>query len=256
MKRFPGAAARRVIDQAGADIPAHVHDWPVLSLYRLGSYLNETEGGTRSIGFPAAVFYRAGVAHANKVGIDGFEQIEIEFDPRWLPANLPDAPVIHAASREILRAMAELVTAWENVADEEKLKLLTATMVTQIGMGAPEQQPRWIARIQEALRANPTASIASLAASIARTPAWIGAEYARWTGETIRAASARLRVAKAAVLLRETVEPAAAIAAETGFSDQSHMSKTFRRILGRTPEQIRVQRHLLRPSRVERARDS
>jgi AraC-like DNA-binding protein len=222
----------------------------------LGSYTNETEVGIRSIGSPAAIFYRAGTAHANKIGLDGFEQIEIEFDPRWLPAKLPDVPVTHHSSCESVRAMSSLAAAWEDTVDEASLKVLTAAIIVQIGRCAPERQPPWIAQIQGALRKNPTASIASLAASIARTPAWVGAEYARWTGETIRGTSARLRVAKAAVMLRETVEPTASIAAETGFCDQSHMTKTFRRILRRTPDQVRAQRLLLRPGCNGQVQDS
>jgi AraC family transcriptional regulator len=49
----------------------------------------------------------------------------------------------------------------------------------------------------------------------------------------------RFRVERAARLLRETDQPAACIALEAGFCDQRHMNRTFRRLLGRTPSEVR-----------------
>jgi hypothetical protein len=69
-------------------VPQHAHDWPVLSLFVIGSYLNETELGARLIADPSAVFYRAGAAHRNTIAAVGFEQIETEFDPSWLGRRL------------------------------------------------------------------------------------------------------------------------------------------------------------------------
>lgn len=253
IKRFSGAAATRVVDRAGGRISAHSHEWPVLSLYRLGSYVNETECGTQLIGSPSAVLYRAGTAHANQAGSDGFEQIEIEFDPDWLGVSLPDDPVVHIRSGELVHGVHRLASAWEAAADDKLLRVLTSSFVSQLRTASCDHRPRWILETEEALRQDPGASVCSLAASTGRTAAWVGAEYMRWTGETIRQASARLRVAQAAVLLRETVESPASIACAAGFCDQSHMIRNFRRVLGRTPQQVREDRPLLRTSSYEKA---
>src|SRR5260221_3800958 len=79
-----GVIVRRVVDLSDARVPEHAHDWPVLSIFVLGSYLNQTELGRRLIDGPSAVLYRAGSAHRNTALSVGFEQIEIEFDPEWL----------------------------------------------------------------------------------------------------------------------------------------------------------------------------
>jgi AraC-like DNA-binding protein len=42
--------------------------------------------------------------------------------------------------------------------------------------------------------------------------------------------------------LRETSQPYASIALESGFCDQSHMNRTFRRVLGRSPAAVRDDR--------------
>jgi AraC-like DNA-binding protein len=53
------------------------------------------------------------------------------------------------------------------------------------------------------------------------------------------------RVEKVKLLLLEKEQSLAAIAEETGFSDQSHMSKVFRRFAGTTPKQFRDSRGTL-----------
>lgn len=246
LKRYAGAVATRVIDRAGADIPVHAHDWPVLSLYRLGSYANESEAGTRLLRSPSAVFYAAGSMHANKAGVDGFEQIEIEFDPDWLGHRLPDVPVMHGSSGELVQLGRRLIDACERTSGELELKTLTTALIGRFEQRPVERRPEWLASIERQLRRDPARSISSLATSVGLSSSWVGAEFARWTGETVREASVRLRVGKAAVLLREGTEAPAAIAAGTGFFDQSHMTKAFRRILGRTPIQVRSEGPLLR----------
>src|SRR5882762_3719881 len=94
LRRFSGATVRRVIDRSNARVPEHAHDWPVLSIFVLGRYLNETELGETLIAGPSAILYQAGASHRNAVGPVGFEQIEIEFDAAWLGrALMPAAPV-------------------------------------------------------------------------------------------------------------------------------------------------------------------
>lgn len=63
-----------------------------------------------------------------------------------------------------------------------------------------------------------------------------------------RACCRRLRdcVERAARLLRETDESCAGIALEAGFRDQSHMSRVFRRVLGRSPSVVREDRREFR----------
>jgi transcriptional regulator GlxA family with amidase domain len=58
--------------------------------------------------------------------------------------------------------------------------------------------------------------------------------------------AARFRVERAARALRETDHACAYIAHEAGFCDQSHMNRTFRRLLGRAPSEVRADRTAFR----------
>ena len=70
-------------------------------------------------------------------------------------------------------------------------------------------------------------------------PTWLGAAYKQAAGEGLVDTAARFRVECATRLLRETSLPYVDVAIEAGFFDQSHMIKTFRRILGRRPSSVR-----------------
>ena len=72
--------------------------------------------------------------------------------------------------------------------------------------------------------------------------AWLGAAYKQAAGEGLADTAARFRVECATRLLRETSLPYVDIAMEAGFCDQSHMIRSFRQLLGRTPSQICAER--------------
>lgn len=247
LKSFNGASIRRVIDRANAIVPEHAHDWPVVSLFVIGAYTNHTDLGELAISSPSAIFYRAGAAHRNEVSSAGFEQVEIELDPQWLGcAGIADAPVqrwVGGRMGALARSLAQLCN---RDPSEEQLR---AGLQRLIAGGAAEDRrapPAWVGWIDRRLQADPAVSVAGLARQIGRHPSWLGTAYALNKGEGILDAAARLRVECAARLLRETDAALAWIASEAGFCDQSHMNRTFRRVLGRTPSAIRRDRIGLR----------
>lgn len=238
---------RRVIDRGAGVAAEHAHDWPVLSLFVLGGYRNTTELGERAIAGPSAMLYRAGAAHANAIGPTGFEQIEIEFDPRWLGGTpLPDAAVsawVGGTTGAGARALARLCGSGP---DETAAREAVAAFM---GLAkTPCDPPAWVGRITRRLRDEPALTVRDLARSLDRNPAWLGVAYARAVGEGVAETAARLRVERAAQRLRETDEAPAAVATAAGFCDQSHMIRSFRRVLGRLPSAVRAERAFLRPT--------
>jgi AraC-like DNA-binding protein len=241
MQSFSGAFIRRVIDRSRVQVPEHIHEWPVLSLFVMGSYLNETEIGEDLICGPSAVFYRACAPHRNTSGSVGFEQIEIEFDPAWIGQSLlPSMPVMRwiggrtggAEARRLIQAC-----------EQESSQAGVRTALRQFFAIADRQSRRapahWIGAIARRLNERTELKVSHLAREVGRHPSWAGAAYKHATGESLQATAARLRVERAACLLRESEESYASIAFEAGFCDQSHMNRTFRRVLGRSPAAVR-----------------
>lgn len=81
-------------------------------------------------------------------------------------------------------------------------------------------------------------TVAALAEIACLSPYHFIRVFSRQTGLTPHAWLMQLRARKARELLRLGL-PIADAAAQTGFADQSHLTKTFKRILGYTPGQLR-----------------
>jgi AraC family transcriptional regulator len=213
----------------------------------MGSYLNETEIGQKFIAGPSAVFYRAGAAHRNMIAAVGFEQIEIEFDPAWLgPSLLPSVPVVLWIGGGIGREARFLARTCEEEASESRLCAALQRFLEGASRQPRREPPGWIGTITRRLTEDTSLKISDLAREASRHPSWVGSAYRHATGEGLQETAARFRVEQATRLLRETSQPYASIALESGFCDQSHMNRTFRRVLGRSPVAVRDDRWAFR----------
>ena len=247
LRRFSGASIRTVIDRSHTCVPEHAHDWPVLSLFVLGSYLNETEAGEKFISGPSAVFYRAGAGHRNTIAAIGFEQIEIEFDPSWLGHPvLPRAPVRLWVGGCVGREARHLAYACQAEGSENFLRAAIRGFISGANRQPECRVADWIDTVSRRLREDTTLKIADLASEVGRHPSWVGSAYRQATGEGLQQTAARLRVERATRLLRETGHSVSSIALEAGFCDQSHMNRTFRQVLGRSPTAVREERRAFR----------
>ena len=83
-------------------------------------------------------------------------------------------------------------------------------------------------------------TIAQLAASVDRTPLAFLREFTRMTGMTPHAYIVETRVQAARASMRRDKAPLSIIAADCGFTHQSHMGVAFRKVLGQTPGRYRA----------------
>jgi AraC family transcriptional regulator len=243
LQRFSGAFVRRIIDRSGGQVPEHAHDWPLLSLFVIGAYSNETELGASFICGPSAILYAAGAAHRNSAGPEGFEQIEIEFDPAWLKSRrLGSVPVLRwVGGRGGAEALSLARLCSQSICEKKLLKALRGFLEIAPAESQP-RSPEWLSAVSGHLRANPASRVRELAREARLHPSWLGTAYCKAVGEGIMGSAARFRVERATRLLRETDLPLAWIANEAGFCDQSHMVRAFRRVLGRAPTMVRDDR--------------
>ena len=235
-----GVIIRRVVDLSDARVPEHAHDWPVLSIFVLGGYLNQTEFGRRVIDSPSAVFYRAGSAHRNTALSAGFEQIEIEFDPAWLGctaiASTPVAHWIGGYAGSMARSLAHYCSGAIQAAG---IRIAISQFIATVRGAQERADAPWVDVVSQCLRQDASLKVHELAKKVGRHPSWLGAAFRQATGEGLPEAAARFRVESASRLLRETDQSYASVALEAGFCDQSHMNRSFRRVLGRLPTAVR-----------------
>ena len=121
------------------------------------------------------------------------------------------------------------------------LELLVEMARRQPSLSREKRPPRWLVQAEELLRASFSSSLQLPAVAVAVNihPVHLAREFRRHykctAGEYVR----RLRIETARRELAQSENPLAVIALAAGFSDQSHLTREFKRITGYTPLQYR-----------------
>ncbi len=126
-------------------------------------------------------------------------------------------------------------------------RLLLQVLHTYLEPTAKRKTPAWVHELKELIQdqidTNLTFSLNELSESLSVNPAYVSRTFARYFddlsfGEYIR----KLRIEKAISLLETTNYRLAEIAYLTGFSDQSHFTRIFKKIHGQNPSEYRKSR--------------
>jgi AraC family transcriptional regulator len=248
-RRLSGAHVSRIMHPPGQCISRHAHDWPVLTLYRLGGYREVGEEGVAAFDGPSVVLQPAGVAHEDEIGAAGLETLAMTFDPAWLMPEARAALPRRTCWRPggaIAAASRRLAEVWVSPqSDDAQLRTETSIFLLAMLSAPPPPRPTWAEQVQPWLDDEAPTSV--IANDVARHPAWIARAYRAWRGEGLGETVRRKRVERATLRLRSSAAPLADVAAECGFCDQSHMNRAFRIVLGRTPLDVRREAALLAP---------
>jgi AraC-like DNA-binding protein len=96
-------------------------------------------------------------------------------------------------------------------------------------------------QVRELLEARFTESLrlAEIADAVGRHPVYLATSFRRAYGETIGDCVRRLRVERARRELEQSDAPIADVALTAGFANQSHLTRTFRKVTGMTPAAYR-----------------
>jgi AraC family transcriptional regulator len=120
----------------------------------------------------------------------------------------------------------------------EMLGLLVRMPRKEPGSDAP---PRWLRDAVELVHGEFAAplTVAAVAERIGVGPVHLARTFRRHRGESIGQCVRRLRVRHARLLLDDGAGDLATVALDAGFADQSHFTRTFRRLTGMTPGEYR-----------------
>lgn len=257
--RSSGAIASLTCLSAGQRVSGHVHANPYLSLHVLGSYRDDGDGGDVAMTGPSALFFPAGSAHEMDVGNFGLATIIIEFDDNALRHALGSTATLkrfHSwAGGKVGRQARHLARSWlSRGCDEQQFDLTFSFLSAALCVAPRACAPTWLDHLDTLIDAQFRApDVGRWAREIGVTRAWLARAYRDWRAEGLGETVGRRRVQTAAILMENGDLPLAAIAAQAGFCDQSHMNRSFRKFLGRTPAAARSTRLGLAPRRAARA---
>lgn len=162
--------------------------------------------------------------------------------------RLPDrlvftAPKVDLGHRQLLAAARRTD---QHEVTEQALSLVVAlldgTEPARVAAGRPatlSRQRRLVAAAREALTADPTIGLVALAGQLAVSPHHLSRIFRAHTDSTVSRYRNRIRVRLALERLAEGQGDLATLAAELGFADHAHLTRTVHAELGAPPSRIR-----------------
>lgn len=252
-------------------MPEHGHAAAYFSLLLAGSY-RERLGRRREFRYErsAIVYHPAGMCHRDEIGQAGGRLFIVELAPAWHERIAELNAGRHALAQPVclrggpvpalgLRLYREL-----HQADDCSPLVVEGLMLEMLGetaRGGGQRQPpppAWLPRVLDCLREELGTSwtLGALGQATGVDPAELSSAFRRHRGETLGQHLRRQRVAFVCERLAADPDASlAAVAAEAGFADQSHLTRVFRRLAGTTPGAFQAAlrqggRHPRSPSRV------
>jgi AraC family transcriptional regulator len=232
-------------------LPSHAHELSFFALL-LGGLYGERYGRQERQFRPFTVHFRpAGVPHQDEIGPQGVRFFEIEVRPGWRN-RLADCSAVLDVARDdcnggellwlAMKIFRELQSCPpdNDLAIESQLAELMAA-AARMPKEKPQNRPSWLGRIIEKLEVEyaERLTLDDLSREAGVHPVHVSRVFRKCVGEGIGEHVQRLRVRAACEQMREPKISIAEISVALGFADQSHFTRTFRKVAGMTPNAFR-----------------
>lgn len=233
------------------EIPKHTHTEANFCFVLRGSYAEVYEDRSRNCVPSTLIFHPSGEVHSDKHDPVEVRLLCIEVEtPRLETVRehsvVLDTPADYAGGlvtelgarlyREFRQNDRVAALAIEGLV----LEIMAEASRRQV-RAADRQPPHWLGEVRDLLRsryAEPL-TLGEIAASAGVHPVHLAREFRCHYGGTVADSVRGIRIEAACHRLSETHEPLGEIAASLGFADQSHFTRTFKRLIGVTPAEYR-----------------
>lgn len=245
---LPGIAITEIAYRPGETQPPHHHVVGSVTLVLAGG-LEERVGPAHETGRPLSVVVKpAGIEHADRVGPDGALTIQIAVRSKLFGDGRTEAwRWLHGdrAARLFLGCLATARTEADDPA------MIEAQVVDLIAALAEDERwdskapPRWLETVAQTVDDSfaDGPRVEALAREAGVHPVYLARRFRRHYGTSVTERIRRRRLERAANLLSGSRTPLSVVAQESGFADQSHLSRVFRQATGLTPGGYRALAH-------------
>ena len=231
-------------------VAPHAHEAPYFSVLLEGSYTEGAADFTVRYEPYTLVYHNALTEHWDAIAEGGCHMFFVELLEPWTATIAQRRTSAHLFELDgsapvwlVLRLHREFLAG--DAASPLVVESAVFELCEYLSQPAPDaaREPPWIAHTEETLRADFTSRVdlRSLAARVSVDPSHLCRTFRRFRRRTIGDYVMGLRMRFVCRQLVETHEPLTAIAARAGFTDQSHMTRFFKRFTGMSPAAYRRQ---------------
>lgn len=230
-------------------LPTHAHRTAYFCFVRRGYYHEKYGSRIRECEPLTVAFHPPEETHSERMADEEVRSLNIEVSNRWLQHVQESAPrlrepidIVGGAPAWIgMRLYDELKTPDRATPLAVEGLLLEAAAALTRWADQNAQMPTWLRRTRDQLkvqfRTPPT--LAELGRDAGVHPIYLTSAFRKWFGCSMGEFVRSCRVEHAATLLRQRELSLADVALKSGFSDQSHLTRLFRRATGMTPAKYR-----------------
>jgi AraC family transcriptional regulator len=248
---LPASALTSTAYPPGLRLTPHAHTAAFLLFVRDGGFLERHGQRSERCDRFTCIYRPAYDEHANDFDDGGALLTAIDLSPAWI-ARLREA----GFAGERFRVQSPLVDQFgdrldaELTAPDSMSEMVIESLATEVivfasrlAAGSGGRRNVWADRARRLIEerfASPL-SLASVASAVGVHPVHLARQFRASQGCTVGEYIRRMRVGFARRELVKTDKPITEIAFSAGFSDHSQLTKTFKRVTGRTPTAFRAQ---------------
>jgi AraC family transcriptional regulator len=237
---------------AGTTVREHAHEQANMCIALTGRCCEGYGSKVREYEPLTLDYLPAGVTHSLEFPQGELRCFGVDIAPEWL-ARMREVSKIHDQSLHcqggllanlFLKLYKEFHMA--DSASAISIEGLTLEMIAETLRQQSETrdrtQPAWLKQTIEMLHSNYSGSLslAAIAQAVGVHPVHLAREFRKHYRCTIGEYIRRLRIENACAALSDPDLALSSIASAAGFADQSHFSRTFKRLIGMTPAEYRT----------------
>ena len=235
---------------ANTKVPNHSHEYAVFCIALKGACRELFAGRVRQYEALSVQYLPTYQCHTLDFSLTDTRAFSIDVNRNWLERareySLKLDISIHSHNGLLAALMMKLYREFRQIDSASQLAIegLTLELLAEVSrhQGSRDKQaPQWLERAIEMLRERfaEGLTLSEVAMTVGVHPVHLAREFRRFKHCTIGEYVRQLRIKHACHQLHKPEEPLAAIAAGAGFSDQSHFCRTFKRLVGMTPNEYR-----------------